>query len=213
MPVNSELMKTMTTMKICQATPIAAFPVKPTRWPTSTWSTIPCSPPMMFVSIVGHASFHTAGRSGPSTIDRSYRPAADAGGAVGAGAAVRDGEGSATGGGVRRVCVLTAAGGALAAQEVLDGGDDADDLRDLALLRDPRRLVAGEDLEHPLVGAPDPPELAARVLREPLRRLAGPRGRLGDHRRLQLVVAGEDEGRSASLAHARGDGDADGGEL
>jgi len=25
----------------------------------------------MLVSIVGHASFHTAGRSGPSTIDRS----------------------------------------------------------------------------------------------------------------------------------------------
>jgi hypothetical protein len=28
---------------------------------------------MMLVSIVGHASFHTAGRSGPSTIERSYR--------------------------------------------------------------------------------------------------------------------------------------------
>jgi hypothetical protein len=27
----------------------------------------------MFVIIVGHAIFHTAGRSGPSTIDRSYR--------------------------------------------------------------------------------------------------------------------------------------------
>ena len=27
---------------------------------------------MMFVSIVGHASFHTAGASGPSTIERSY---------------------------------------------------------------------------------------------------------------------------------------------
>ena len=26
---------------------------------------------MMLVSIVGHASFHTTGRSGPSTIDRS----------------------------------------------------------------------------------------------------------------------------------------------
>ena len=36
MPVNSEVMKTMTTMKICHATPIAALPVKPTRWPTST---------------------------------------------------------------------------------------------------------------------------------------------------------------------------------
>ncbi len=65
------MMKTMTTMKICQATPIAALPLKPTRWPTSTWSTMPWSPPMMFVSIVGHAIFQTAGRSGPSTIERS----------------------------------------------------------------------------------------------------------------------------------------------
>src|SRR4051812_39473361 len=32
---------------------------------------IPCSPPMMFASIVGHARRHTAGRSGPSMIDRS----------------------------------------------------------------------------------------------------------------------------------------------
>ena len=71
MPVNSDVMKTMTMMKICHATPIAALPVKPTKWPTITWSTIPCSPPMMFVSIVGHASFHTAGGSGPSTIERS----------------------------------------------------------------------------------------------------------------------------------------------
>jgi hypothetical protein len=31
----------------------------------------PWSPPMMLVSIVGHASFHTALRSGPSMIDRS----------------------------------------------------------------------------------------------------------------------------------------------
>ena len=27
---------------------------------------------MMFVSMVGHAIFQTAGRSGPSTMDRSY---------------------------------------------------------------------------------------------------------------------------------------------
>src|SRR6476659_5228493 len=31
-------------------------------------------PPMMFVSIEGHAIFQTAKRSGPSTMDRSYRP-------------------------------------------------------------------------------------------------------------------------------------------
>src|SRR5438067_5580642 len=37
------------------------------------WSTIPCKPPTMFVSIVGHASFHTAALSGPSTSDRSKR--------------------------------------------------------------------------------------------------------------------------------------------
>src|ERR1700694_1119511 len=33
---------------------------------------MPWRPPIMLVSIVGHASFHTAGPSGPSTIDRSY---------------------------------------------------------------------------------------------------------------------------------------------
>src|SRR5690606_5626616 len=32
---------------------------------------MPCSPPMTFCSIVGHASRHTAGPSGPSTIARS----------------------------------------------------------------------------------------------------------------------------------------------
>src|SRR5215216_1953802 len=73
MPVNNDEMKTMTTIKICQLTPIAAFALKPTRLPTSAWSTMPCKPPMAFVSIVGHAIFHTAGRSGPSIIDRSYR--------------------------------------------------------------------------------------------------------------------------------------------
>jgi hypothetical protein len=34
----------------------------------------------MFVSMVGHASFQTAERSGPSTMDRSYRRVADEGG-------------------------------------------------------------------------------------------------------------------------------------
>ena len=33
---------------------------------------MPCRPPMMFVSIVGHAIRQTAGVSGPSTMDRSY---------------------------------------------------------------------------------------------------------------------------------------------
>jgi hypothetical protein len=41
----------------------------------------------MFVSIVGQASFQTAGRSGPSTIDRSYRFFGGAGGISAAGAA------------------------------------------------------------------------------------------------------------------------------
>jgi hypothetical protein len=48
---------------------------------------------MMLVSMVGHASFQTAGRSGPSIIERSYRgrcePAAAA--RVGAGVAVAAG--------------------------------------------------------------------------------------------------------------------------
>src|SRR4051812_26227845 len=49
-----------------------ALPVKPTKCPTITWSMMPWTPPMMFVSIVGQASFQTAGTIGPSTIDRSY---------------------------------------------------------------------------------------------------------------------------------------------
>lgn len=40
-------------------------------------------PPMMFANIVGQASFHTAGRRGPSMIDRSYRRATGAGGGGG----------------------------------------------------------------------------------------------------------------------------------
>src|SRR5687767_6507715 len=42
---------------------------------------IPCAPPMMLVSIVGHAIFQTARESGPDTIDRSYRPDGGAGAA------------------------------------------------------------------------------------------------------------------------------------
>src|SRR5688572_11951670 len=34
---------------------------------------MPCKPPIAFVNIVGHAIFQTAGRSGPSMIDRSNR--------------------------------------------------------------------------------------------------------------------------------------------
>jgi hypothetical protein len=37
----------------------------------------------MFVSIVGQAIFHTARRSGPSTIDRSYLRPVDPGGEAG----------------------------------------------------------------------------------------------------------------------------------
>jgi hypothetical protein len=49
---------------------------------------------MMFVSIVGHASFQTAGRNGPSMIERSYlRRSA----AVGAGAAGVEGLDGVTG--------------------------------------------------------------------------------------------------------------------
>src|ERR1700694_5841841 len=40
------------------------------------WSIMPWRPPMMFINIVGQASFQTAERSGPSTMDRSYRLAA-----------------------------------------------------------------------------------------------------------------------------------------
>src|SRR5215210_3878791 len=47
---------------------------------------IPCSPPMMLVSIVGQAIFHTASRSGPSTIERSNRLAGAATGGAAAAA-------------------------------------------------------------------------------------------------------------------------------
>src|SRR5690606_22837746 len=69
-------MNTTTTRKICRLTPIAAFPVYPTKWPTIAWSTIPCKPPIRLCNMVGQASFQTAGRMGPSTIDRSNRFAA-----------------------------------------------------------------------------------------------------------------------------------------
>src|ERR1043166_4582685 len=75
MPVKMDMMNTMTTITICHAAPIAALPVYPTRCPTSTWSTMPWTPPMTLVSIVGQAILHTARTSGPSTMERSYRPA------------------------------------------------------------------------------------------------------------------------------------------
>src|SRR5687768_1892704 len=34
---------------------------------------MPCRPPMMLVSMLGQAIFHTAERSGPSVMERSYR--------------------------------------------------------------------------------------------------------------------------------------------
>ena len=47
---------------------------------------MPWMPPMMLVSIVGHAIFHTADRSGPSMMERSYfRPPGGVGAAGGAG--------------------------------------------------------------------------------------------------------------------------------
>jgi hypothetical protein len=64
---------------------------------------MPWSPPMMFVSIVGQASFQTALRSGPSMIVRSYfRRSGPAGAGVaaavdGAAAVAGASEGGATG--------------------------------------------------------------------------------------------------------------------
>ena len=72
MPVKTDMMKTIVTIQICDATPMPALPWKPTKWPTITWSMMPCTPPIMFVSIVGQASFQTVGTSGPSMIERSY---------------------------------------------------------------------------------------------------------------------------------------------
>ena len=71
MPVYRDAMKTMTTRKICQLTPIAAFASKPTKWPTSAWSMIPWMPPIVFWRTLGQAIFQTAVEIGPSTIARS----------------------------------------------------------------------------------------------------------------------------------------------
>jgi hypothetical protein len=73
MPVYSELMNTITIRKICQLTPIAALPVKPTTWPTIAWSTMPCAPPIAFWSMAGQARCQTAAVKGPSMMRRSKR--------------------------------------------------------------------------------------------------------------------------------------------
>ena len=70
MPVNSELMKTMTTRMICQLTPIAAFPVKTTKVADHRVVMIPAAPAMTFCSIVGHARRNTAGPSGHRGLRR-----------------------------------------------------------------------------------------------------------------------------------------------
>ena len=36
MPVNTDIMKTMVTIQICDATPIPALALNPTKWPTIT---------------------------------------------------------------------------------------------------------------------------------------------------------------------------------
>src|ERR1041385_4525703 len=72
MPVKMDMMNTIT---ISHAARSPAWRVSPTRCPPSTWSTIPWPPPMTLVSIVGQAILHTARPSGPSTMERSYRPA------------------------------------------------------------------------------------------------------------------------------------------
>src|SRR5262249_41040888 len=106
-------MKTITTRKICQLTPIAALPSKPTYRPTMMWSTIPWAPPIRFWSMVGQASFQTAWRRGPSTRERAERrrdaPRAEAG----TGGTAAEEEGPA------------AAGGAAASEPDADNGTDA----------------------------------------------------------------------------------------
>src|SRR5512132_1856817 len=52
---------------------------------------MPWRPPMMLVSIVGHASFQTAGASGPSTMERSYPRRSGRTVVAGTGAAVATG--------------------------------------------------------------------------------------------------------------------------
>ncbi len=73
-------MNTITTRKICQLTPMAALAVNPSSCPTNTWSITPCRPATRFCSIVGHASFQTAGLMGPSMRERSNGEAFFAGG-------------------------------------------------------------------------------------------------------------------------------------
>src|SRR6186713_1189851 len=60
---------------------------------------MPCRPPIVFCSIVGHAMRHTAAPSGPSTMERSYLAAGWAGCAGGAADAESAAAGVATGAG------------------------------------------------------------------------------------------------------------------
>src|SRR3954467_11699473 len=110
MPVNNDVMNTTTIVKIWLLTPIAAFAVKPRRLPTTAWSTIPCRPPMMLVSIVGHARRQTALRRLPSMIERSHlrRWRGGVGGTDGAAAFAEVGvrEGVAVTSVIGRICLL-----------------------------------------------------------------------------------------------------------
>src|SRR5215213_3475033 len=66
-------------------------------------------------------------------------------------------------------------------QEVVDGGDDAYALGDLAAFGNSGGFVAGEDLEYPLVGLADPAQRAVGISRELVGGFSSPGRRLGDH--------------------------------
>src|SRR5690606_32253843 len=76
-------------------------------------------------------------------------------------------------------------------QIVLEGGDHPHLLVKLGRFPHPVGVVAGQDHEHALVGAADAADGAAGIGSELLGPFARIGHRLGDHRRLYLVEAGE----------------------
>src|SRR5688500_2998341 len=89
-------------------------------------------------------------------------------------------------------------------KNVLYGGNHSNDLRDLAPLRHPLRLVSRQYLEDALIGATNTGQLATRIGRELGRRLSRPSRRLRDHRRLEFIESPENERRTASSVFPTG---------
>src|SRR6185503_3226295 len=103
--------------------------------------------------------------------------------------------------GSERISSSGADGGLL--QDVLQRGHDAQHFLQLASFRDPGRLVAWQDLEQALLGAPQRADARARLLRELGRGFAGAGRCLGEHRGLEVVEFREQVRGPGAVAAAR----------